>query len=423
MRSYIVDLHVHSKYSRACSKNLEIPAIAQACVKKGINIISTGDALHPAWLTHLKETLVEDAPGIFKVKDGTSPTRFILGTEVACIYKHRGATRRLHLLLFFPSFETLDTVVAELVRRGYNISSDGRPILGLSAKDLLQLMLDIDVRSVMIPAHAWTPWFAVFGSKSGYDSLTDCFEELTPHIRAIETGLSSDPVMNRRLSLLDDITLISNSDAHGLDNLGREANVLAFENDAMVTYDAVMNAIKAGDKKHFLYTIEFYPEEGKYHADGHAACKVSLAPEESFKLDGLCPVCKKPLTIGVLNRVAKLADRTIEEIPTGKFIPHRYIVPLREVIAQVYNIGVASKKVAAEYERLTSRVADEFTLLLTTPIEQIHAEALDARVADAVDNMRNGNVRVTPGYDGIFGVIEVISKGEKLPMYRQQSLL
>jgi uncharacterized protein (TIGR00375 family) len=269
-------------------------------------------------------------------------------------------------------------------------------------------MLDIDERCVMIPAHAWTPWFAVFGSKSGYNSLEECFEELTPRIRAIETGLSSDPVMNRRLSMLDGITLISNSDAHSLENLAREANVFTFDRAEDITYDSLFAAIQTGDKKRFAYTIEFYPEEGKYHTDGHAACLVSFEPAETKRENGLCPKCGKPLTIGVLHRVDDLADRDIKNIPAETFIPHRYIVPLREIIAQVVGVKTASKKVVAEYERLTTRVGSEFFILLHAPLEMILKETSLPGVAEAIGRMRVGEVKVTPGYDGIFGVINMI---------------
>lgn len=410
MAEFIVDLHTHSKYSRACSKALELPNIAKACEQKGISIIVTSDFTHPRWFEHLTENLVEDRPGMYRLKNNDSPTRFVVGTEVACIYKHRGATRRVHLLLFAPSLEVAGKINQALTERGCNLKADGRPILGLSSKDLLKLMLDIDNRCVMIPAHAWTPWFAVFGSKSGYNSLEECFEELAPRIKAIETGLSSDPIMNRRLSMLDGITLISNSDAHSLENLAREANVFTFDRVEDITFDSLFSAIQNGDHARFAYTIEFYPEEGKYHTDGHAACLVSLEPKESKREKGLCPKCGKPLTIGVLHRVEDLADRTVENIPSKKFIPHRYIVPLREIIAQVIGVKTASKKVVAEYVRLTQRVGSEFFILLHASLEVIKKESTLPLIAEAIGRMRAGKVRVIPGYDGIFGTIEVIDK-------------
>ncbi len=408
MVEQIIDLHVHSKYSRACSKLLELPHIAAMCEKKGINIVSTGDFTHPLWVKHLEEQLVEENEGVYKLRSGAHTTRFILGTEVSCIYSHKGKTRRVHLLLFAPSLEVVKKFNHALEERGVNIRSDGRPIMGLSAKEILALCLSIDERMVLIPAHAWTPWFAVFGSKSGYDSLEECFEELTPHIRAIETGLSSDPTMNHRLSQLDGITLISNSDAHGLDNLGREANVFAFNNEKEITYQEIFRIIQTGDRKKFLYTIEFYPEEGKYHFDGHAACQVSFSSEETKKHAGLCPVCKKELTLGVLYRIHALADRAHSAIPVEKFIPHRYIVPLREIIAQVIGVGVGSKKVASEYARLISEVGNEFFILLHAPTDVIALHTAFPLVGEAIAHMRDGKVQATPGYDGVFGTIDLL---------------
>jgi uncharacterized protein (TIGR00375 family) len=412
MLEKIIDLHIHSKYSRACSKELELPKIAAACVKKGIDILSTGDFTHPKWLEHIEEVLEEENSGVYILKKEffpeTKKIKFILGSEIACIYKHKDKVRRLHILLFAPHILAVKKLNTILEERGINIRSDGRPIMGLSAKELLQIALSVDPAFVMIPAHAWTPWFAVFGSKSGYDSLEECFEELTPHIRAIETGLSSDPTMNRRLTQLDNITMISNSDAHGLENLGREANVLAFEDEKDITFSEIMRTIQEGDRKKFLYTIEFYPEEGKYHNDGHANCKVSLEPEESKREKDICPICKKKLTIGVLHRVDDLADREVKTIPENRFIPHKYIVPLREIIGQVFEVGVASKRVKAEYDRLITSIGSEFYILLHASIEDILKQVSDPLIAKAIENMRNGKVRVTPGYDGIFGVIEAV---------------
>jgi uncharacterized protein (TIGR00375 family) len=426
----IIDLHVHSKYSRACSKNLELPNIAKACEVKGIDIVSTGDFTHPLWFKHLEEHLEEENRGIYTLKNNSSKTRFILGTEISCIYKHKEKTRRLHVLVFAPSIEVARKFNTALEQKGVNLKSDGRPIMGLSAKEILQLCLEIDERMMVIPAHAWTPWFSVFGSKSGYDSLTECFEELIPHIRAIETGLSSDPPMNHRLSKLDAITLISNSDAHGLENLGREANVCGFENENEITYDEIKRILDEGDRKKFLYTIEFYPEEGKYHVDGHAACGVALDPAQTKREGGLCPRCKKPLTIGVLHRVEDLADRgkvtAIHELPLQavtslSFIPYKHIVPLREIIAQVFEVGVASKKVKAEYDRLIKTIGNEFYILLHATEEEIKKNSTDHHIMLAIQNMRTNNVSATPGYDGVFGVIDVLG-GEKFLKPTQANL-
>jgi uncharacterized protein (TIGR00375 family) len=405
MSEKILDFHIHSRYSRACSKDLDLSHIAKVCEQKGIDIVSTGDFTHPAWFKHIQENLVEENQGIYKLKDNSSAARFILGTEISCIYKDKDATRRVHLLILAPNIEAVAKFNNMLTGMGVNIRSDGRPIMGLSAKSILQILLDIDLGFLLIPAHAWTPWFAVFGSKSGYNRLADCFEELTPHIRAIETGLSSDPTMNHRLSALDNITLLSNSDAHSLDKLGREANV--FDLSASYTYNEITEIIKTGNKKKFLYTIEFYPEEGKYHYDGHAVCKVSLSPAQTKEKRSICPVCKKNLTVGVLHRVEDLADREEEDISSSKFIPHKYIVPLKEIIAKVFGLGVGSKKVVSEYNLLINKIGSEFFILLHAGINLIQKNTTDKNVALAISNMREGNVKVIPGYDGIFGSVEV----------------
>ncbi len=421
MPEKILDLHIHSRYSRACSPDLDLPKIAIVCEQKGIGISVTGDFTHPAWIRHIKENLEESSQGVYKLKSGSSSTRFILGTEISCIYKHKGITRRVHLLILAPNIEAVEKFNVILESRGVNIRSDGRPIMGLSAKAILQILLDIDPRFMMIPAHAWTPWFAVFGSKSGYNTLEECFEELTPHIRAIETGLSSDPVMNHRLSMLDNITLISNSDAHSLNNLGREANVLKLSEN--YTYNEITEVIKSGDKKKFLYTIEFYPEEGKYHYDGHAVCKVCLSPKESKANKLICSKCKKTVTVGVLHRVDDLADRPdFAKASTGeerkklkdKFIPHKYIVPLKEIIAKVFGVGVSSKKVVKEYEVMIKKIGNEFAILLHKEIEEIEQVVSDKNIAVAIANMRSGNVKAKPGYDGVFGSVEVILSEKKI---------
>lgn len=416
----ILDLHTHSRYSRACSKDLVPPKIAKACEVRGIDIVTTGDFTHPAWFNMLQEELREERDGIFVLKDGSSKTNFILGTELSCIYTHKGAVRRVHVLVFAPSLAVVEKINTALTARGFNIRADGRPILGISAKNLLQLILEVDERCVMIPAHAWTPWFAVFGSKSGYDSLEECFEELTPRIRAIETGLSSDPAMNWRLSQLDDITLISNSDAHSPDKLGREANVFDFTSEKEITYDEVMRIIQEKDRKKFLYTIEFYPEEGKYHIDGHRECNFKCYPQETKRLGGICPVCGKKLTVGVLHRVDDLADRSEDDKPKNA-IPFRSIVPLREVIANVFDVGVASKRVKQMYETITREVGTEFFVLLHATEEHLKKFA-SPEIITGIMRVREGCVSVEPGYDGVFGMVAVFKDNEK-PRKKQESLL
>ncbi len=413
MIEQIIDLHIHSKYSRACSRDLELPNIAVACEKKGIDICATGDFTHPGWYEHIKNILTEDKPGIFKLKDNSSKTRFILSTEISCIYKHKDATRRLHLVILAPNIESVGKLNGILEKKGANLRSDGRPILGLSGKAVLQIILDIDKRFMLIPAHAWTPWFSIFGSKSGYNKLDDCFEELTPYVRALETGLSSDPIMNHMWSALDNFTLVSNSDAHSLGKLGREANVFEFNNEKEITYDEICRVIKEGDKKKFKYTIEFFPEEGKYHFDGHADCCISFDPEKTKKENFSCPKCGKKLTIGVLSRVIELADRKESEIPKNKFIPHRYIVPLSELISFVLGVGEKSKKVNSEYEKLIKIFENEFNILLKTPVDELESHVSDKNIALAISNMRQGIIKVSPGYDGVFGTFDLLLNESK----------
>ncbi len=321
----IVDWHIHSKYSRACSKELELPIIGQWCQRKGIDIVATGDWTHPAWFAHIKDCLEEDRQGVYKLKVQSNissvqeETRFMLVQEISQIYKKNNKSRRIHNLVFSPSIETCEKVIAELNRRGFNLKSDGRPILGIDSEDLYKLLKEIDEKIIIIPAHAWTPWYAIFGSKSGFDSIEECFgEEMSKYIYAIETGLSSDPPMNWSLSALDDVVLVSNSDAHSPRNLGREANVFAFEKPP--TYDEFVRVLRDKDQTRFKYTIEFYPEEGKYHFDGCANCEFVCAPKESKRLGERCPTCQKKLTIGVHHRVEELSDRVLER---AKQIPHR----------------------------------------------------------------------------------------------------
>lgn len=409
----ILDLHIHSKYSRACSKSLDLQSIAQTCETRGIDIISTSDFTHPKWFVHMKDSLVEDTEGIYKLKDGSSKTKFIIGTEVASIKKHKDKTRRIHLLIFAPSLEVAEKFNNTLTKKGFNLRSDGRPILGITSKQILELMLEIDERMMMIPAHAWTPWFGIFGSKGGYEKLEDAFEELTPYVRAVETGLSSDPIMNWRVSSLDNITLISNSDAHSLPKLGREANVFDFNSEKDIAYDEIKRIIDTGDKKKFISTIEFFPEEGKYHYDGHADCNFSCAPEETKKYKGLCPKCYKKLIIGVENRVFELSDRTLDEAKVAgeKQIPYKSIVPLSEILADVFVCGVNTKRVVETYNILLKSFSNEFFILLEADLTKI-ADVAGKDIAEAISRVRSGNIFVKPGFDGVFGVVKVFQDRE-----------
>lgn len=415
MRS-IVDWHIHSKYSRACSSQLELPLIDKWCARKGIDIVATGDWTHPAWFAHIKEQLEEKRQGIFGLKSG-GKREFMLVQEVSQIYKKADKTRRIHNLIFSPSIETCEKVIAEFNHRGFNLRADGRPILGIDSEDLYKLLKDIDEKIIVIPAHAWTPWYAVFGSKSGFDSLEECFGSMTKYIYAIETGLSSNPMMNWQLSSLDSVVMISNSDAHSPRNLGREANV--FEFDTPPTYDDFVRVLKEQDATKFKYTIEFYPEEGKYHFDGCAACEFSCDPHESKKVAERCPHCRRPLTLGVHHRVQRLADREAANVAKRK-IPFKSIVPLAEILAEVYGVAsTQSKKVDTEYSRLTDELADEFTLLLDTPISDIHRS--NANLALAIEKMRAGELTIKPGYDGVYGIVSIF--GESGPPTPKQTVL
>lgn len=412
MIKQILDLHIHSKYSRACSKDLELLKIAEACRLRGVDIVATGDFTHPKWLQHIKDSLVEDNSGVYKLRTENSElrTKFIIGTEISCIKKHKDKTRRIHVCVFAPNIEVAEKFNQRLEEMGFNLRSDGRPILGLTVKELLEIMLSIDKRMIMIPAHAWTPWFGIFGSKGGYDNLVEAFEELAPNIFAIETGLSSDPKMNWRCSMLDNIALVSNSDAHSCAKLGREANVLQFQNEKEITYDNIFGIIKSRDKDKFLCTMEFFPEKGKYHYDGHRDCKFVCPPEETKKLKGICPVCKKQLVIGVENRVMELADRTWQEVEKMKdnFVPYQSLVPLPEIIADAFDCGVSTKRVKSEYNNLLKNLGDEFSILLKKDLNEIKKYS-EPIVAQAIARVREGNIFVQPGYDGEFGVVKVFS--------------
>ncbi len=392
----IADFHIHSKYSRACSKNLTLPAIAAACETKGIDLVATSDFTHPAWMKHIDEELEECAPGIFQLTGTRSKTKFILVTEISSIYSQGGKVRRVHSLIFSPSIAAAKQLIKILTEEGCNLKSDGRPIIGVSAKELLRICHEISPDMELVPAHAWTPWFSVFGSKSGFDSLEECFGELTPLVHAIETGLSSDPEMNHLVSALDNITLISNSDAHSLDKLGREATVLSIDTNKKYSYHDILGAIR--NKKN-IDTIEFFPEEGKYHIDGHAVCKFSCDPDETKKLNGLCPVCHRQMTVGVLSRVKELSNRSSSKV----IHTSRHIIPLIELISHVKKVGVSSKKVTSLYDEMIKKFGTEFSILLEVDVALIGS--CDEDVARVIAAMRSNNIKFSSGYDGIFGKI------------------
>ncbi|MBI5022946.1 MAG: DNA helicase UvrD [Candidatus Magasanikbacteria bacterium] len=418
MPQLIADLHIHSKYSRACSPELSLANIDKWCRIKGIDLISTGDFTHPIWFKNITEELVEEGNGFLRLRKGDDRVKFILGTEVSCIYSQGGQTRRVHLCLFFPDLTSVEKFNKKLTGAGKNLRSDGRPILGMSAKEVLKIMKEITPRAVMIPAHAWTPWFAVFGSKSGFDSLEECFEELTHEIFAIETGLSSDPAMNWRLSALDEIALVSNSDAHSLPNLGREANIFAL-NIQKTNYDELMKTIKEKKPTKFLKTIEFYPEEGMYHFDGHRACNTRLTPKETQKNKGICPVCKKELTVGVLNRVEKLADREDGFVPPHA-VPFVSLVELDKIIGEALNIkSRKSTAVQREYQNLIKKGGNEFNILLNLSYAEL-AKITLPEIVEGIRRVREKKLTIEPGFDGQYGRVSIFNPKEKAE--RQKSL-
>ena len=403
----ITDIHLHSRYSRACSKSLTLPNIALACERKGIDLVGTADMTHPAWRAHMSEELEDTGNGTFALKGDRSKTRFVLSTELSCIYKKGEKTRRLHHVVCLPDFAAVDKLIASLDARGFNLKSDGRPILGIDSEELIKLVLDASDKALFIPAHAWTPWYAIFGSQSGFDSIEECFGDMSKHVHAIETGLSSDPPMNRRLSALDDRLLVSNSDAHSPDKLGREANVFEMETPS---YMEMFRILTERDRSKFIETIEFFPEEGKYHTDGHRDCNFSCEPAETKRMKNLCPKCGKPLTVGVLHRVDDLADRGADEPEPEGMVPYRYIIPLAELIASVVGVGPSSKRVQGNVDQLVRDGHSEFGILLDE-VEASLRERTDPEIAAAIIAMREGRVDRKPGYDGVYGTITVQTKG------------
>jgi len=402
----IADLHIHSKYSRGCSRELVLENIEKWCQYKGINLVSTGDFTHPLWFKEIKEKLEPAETGLYRLKGSASQIRFIIGTEISCIYTQGGKCRRIHVCLLMPDIDSAEKLIKELTKRGCNLKSDGRPIIGLSAKELARLAWSINDACLVFPAHAWTPWFSIFGSKSGFDTIEECFEELTERIFAIETGLSSDPQMNHLLSKLDQIALVSNSDAHSLVNLGREANIFELTE---LNYENLIDAIRSRDPKKFILTIEFFPEEGKYHLDGHADCNFSCLPEISKENKNICPRCGKKLILGVLHRIKELADR--KEVNENLFIPFVNIIPLQEIIADQFGVGKKSKKVMREYLRIVEKVS-EFEVLIETN-EATLKQLTTPEIAENIMKMRQKEVEIKPGYDGIFGTIKIKSNKRK----------
>jgi uncharacterized protein (TIGR00375 family) len=389
--------------------------LSQSAQTKGIDVLGTGDFTHPEWFKSIKENLQPAEEGLFRLKSSDLKTRFLLTTEISCIYSKKGKVRKIHLIVLAPTIKIVGQINNQLNLIG-NLKSDGRPILGIDAKDLVKIILNVSDSCFIIPAHIWTPWFSLFGSRSGFDSLEECFEDYSKYIFALETGLSSDPPMNWRLSQLDNFTLVSNSDSHSPERIGREANVLTGE----LNYSSIIDIIKSKDPKRFLYTIEFFPEEGRYHYDGHSNCQISTAPEETKKYNGLCPVCGKPLTVGVLNRVNQLADRPAGFRPPG-VIAYKNLVPLKEIIGEVLGFGPNSKKVSQEYDNLTNNFGSELFILLDLPSEELKSKTLPG-IIEGIEKVRKGQVDVVPGYDGLYGKISIFSQKEKRNLSGQKQL-
>jgi len=410
--AYVADLHIHSRYSRACSQQLNIPNLVEWAKLKGIDVLGTGDFLHPLWFAELKNQLKEDGTGFLSYEKDPA-VKFVLTVEIATIYTDKGRGRRLHNLVFLPDFACAESFQKALLSRRANLGSDGRPILGMSSKDLLSLALQASEKAIFICAHAWTPYFGIFGSQSGYDFLEECFEDLTEYVYGIETGLSSDPAMNWRIKELDNRSILSFSDAHSLPNLGRETTVFAgsLESGYLGMFEDIKEQKIAG-------TIEFYPEEGKYHYTGHRNCNVKYTPKDSKEKGTICPVCKRGLTVGVMERVEELAQRSIEVLKAknsnglikSRAFPQRagykMLVPLLTVIAEAFGAAPTTQKVQNEYRKLTSALGSEIKILTKVDIADI-AKISGSKIAEGVDKDRRGDLVIDPGYDGVYGVVKI----------------
>ena len=413
---FYADLHVHSRYSRATSRNCDLEHLALWACKKGLGVVATGDFTHPAWFAELRDGLVAAEPGLFRLRPdleravaGRLPracrgaVRFMLSVEISTVYKKDATTRRVHHLIYAPDFATAERVSCRLRKIG-NLASDGRPILGLDSRDLLEITLESSPDAYLVPAHIWTPWYAALGSKSGFDSIDMCYADLSPHIFAVETGLSSDPPMNRRVSSLDRFRLVSNSDAHSPEKLGREACAFAGDPD----YFAMRKALETGHG--YGGTVEFFPEEGKYHLDGHRACRVRLEPRETRAADGACPVCGKPLTVGVMHRVEALADRDNGAVPAGEGRVDN-LVPLPEVLAELLQVGPRTRRVSRRYDDVLEQLGPELPLLTEVPPEDIR-RAASPLLAEAIGRLRGQRVIREAGYDGVYGTVRLFSDEE-----------
>jgi len=393
---FIVDFHIHSKYSRATSPQMDIKTLSEYAKLKGIHLLGSGDFTHYLWLQELKQYLKDSGDGLYEYNG----VKFILTGEISNIYSKNGKVRKIHNIIFAPGFDIVDKINSTLSAYG-NLSADGRPIIGMDAKDLVEILFGISRDIFIVPAHIWTPHFSLFGSNSGFDSIEECFEEYAKDIYALETGLSSDPGMNWRWSKLDRFALISNSDSHSPQKIGREANIF----DTEMSYNSIIDTLKKKDPKRFLYTIEFFPEEGKYHYDGHRVCNIRFEPKLTRAHKNICPVCGRPLTVGVMNRVEQLADREDGFTKEG-FIPYKRMIPLSEIIADVYNVADGSKKVESEYSAIVPRIGTEFEVLIELEEDEL-LKKIPLKIARAIINVRKEKVKILPGYDGEYGKIEI----------------
>lgn len=425
------DLHFHSKYSRAVSPKMELENIAQWANKKGVDLVTTADFTHPLWIRNIKNKLISIRPGIYRLKDQPEESpNFIINTELSFIYNQH----RIHMLVFVPSIEVAEKINRLLTNKNFNLMSDGRPILGISPKQFIEMTQNIDQNIFYLPAHIWTPWFSLFGSKSGYNSIKNCFGQYSHLITAVETGLSSDPLMNWQIKQLDQRIIVSFSDAHSPANLGRE--VTAFELPKKFTYQNMITALKSktDSQSKILMTVEFYPQEGKYHYSGHRKCNVIQSPEETQKLGSTCPVCGKTLTIGVMHRVNQLAKnnkikpkiKTINGLkmihrPQNVHPPFVRLIPLQEVIAEAEGVGVKTKTVTKKYNLAISHFGNELNILLNASLDKIDSK-LGKRIAQGIKKNRTGEISIQPGYDGLYGEVKIWQDKEGREDQKQKSL-
>jgi uncharacterized protein (TIGR00375 family) len=408
----IADIHNHSRFSRACSPELNLPNLAKWAKIKGVNLLTTSDFTHPKWLAECEEALVDQGNGFYKLPK-FSDINFLFTTELAFIYKKGDKTRRVHNIVLAPDLSTVKKLNSALLKRKINLHSDGRPILGMSDRDFLEMAKEVNQRIEIIPAHIWTPWFSIFGSKSGFDSVEECYGDMAPYIFALETGLSSDPLMNYQVSALDKYILISNSDSHSLQNIAREANVFDIA-PADLSYDELIKILKEKDSKRFMYTLEFYPEEGRYHYDGHRDCKFVCPPAETKRQKGICPVCKKSLTIGVQNRVEELADRQYGYISPGR-PTYKKLVELDKILAEILFVkSRCSKKVETVYKEIIAEYESEFAVLVELPTSDLgNLKKYSPLLPVAIQRVREEKLKVRPGYDGEYGIVSIFSDEEK----------